>query len=127
MVAMDDASPRRATGTVLPLAPAPDGVELRHLRSFVAVAEELNFGRAAARLYLSQPALSRQIRTLERLIGCDLLRRSTHRVELTIAGEALLERAHRLLHDSTTPSSPPRRSATRSRVAWPRSGSRSST
>ena len=99
MVVMDNASPRRATGTVLPLAPAPDGVELRHLRSFVAVAEELNFGRAAARLYLSQPALSRQIRTLERLIGCDLLRRSTHRVELTIAGEALLERAHRLLHD----------------------------
>lgn len=93
---MDDDGPH---GRVLPLTPAPDGVELRHLRSFVAVAEELNFGRAAARLYLSQPALSRQVRTLERLIGCDLLRRSTHRVELTIAGEALLERAHRLLHD----------------------------
>jgi monoterpene epsilon-lactone hydrolase len=94
---MDDDG--RPAGTVLPLTPAPDGVELRHLRSFVAVAEELNFSRAAARLYLSQPALSRQVRSLERLIGCDLLRRSTHRVELTIAGEALLERAHRLLHD----------------------------
>jgi epsilon-lactone hydrolase len=93
---MGDARP---PAPVLPLTPAPDGVELRHLRSFVAVAEELNFGRAAARLYLSQPALSRQVRTLERLIGCELLRRSTHRVELTVAGEALLERARRLLHD----------------------------
>ena len=72
---------------------------MRHLRAFVAVAEELNFGRAAARLYLSQPALSRQIRALERLLGCELLRRSTHRVELTVAGSALLDRARRLLAD----------------------------
>jgi acetyl esterase/lipase len=79
------------------LPPAPDAIELRHLRSFVAVAEELNFGRAATRLFVSQPALSRQIRALERLVGCDLLRRSTHRVELTLAGEALLDRARRLL------------------------------
>jgi monoterpene epsilon-lactone hydrolase len=78
---------------------APDGMELRHLRSFVAVAEELNFGRAATRLYLSQPALSRQIRALERLVGCDLLLRSTHRVALTLAGEALLDRANRLLRE----------------------------
>src|SRR3954471_101905 len=84
-------------GGVLPLHPAPDAIELRHLRAFVAVAEELNFGRAAARLYLSQPALSRQIRSLERLLGCELLRRTTHRVELTVAGSALLERARRLL------------------------------
>ena len=76
---------------------APDGVEVRHLRAFVAVAEELNFSRAAERLYLSQPALSRQIRMLERLVGCELLRRSTHRVELTIAGEALLDRARAVL------------------------------
>jgi epsilon-lactone hydrolase len=84
-------------GQVLSLPSAPDAIELRHLRAFVAVAEELNFGRAASRLYLSQPALSRQIRALERLIGPDLLRRSTHRVELTLAGEALLDRARELL------------------------------
>ena len=78
---------------------APDGVEVRHLRAFVTVAEELSFSRAAARLYISQPALSRQIRALERLVGCELLRRSTHRVELTVAGSALLDRARRLLAD----------------------------
>jgi epsilon-lactone hydrolase len=78
---------------------APDGVEIRHLRAFVAVAEDLNFSRAAERLYISQPALSRQIRTLEQLMGCDLLRRNTHRVELTLAGEALLDRARRLIAD----------------------------
>ncbi len=84
---------------VLPFPQAPDGVELRHLRAFVAVAEELNFGRAAERLYVSQPALSRQIRGLERLVGCELLRRSTHSVELTLAGEALLDRSRKLLRD----------------------------
>ena len=97
MGAMDD-RPGTQAGRVLPLPAAPDGIELRHLRAFVAVAEELNFGRAATRLYLSQPALSRQIRGLERLVGCDLLRRSTHRVELTLAGDALLDRARELLH-----------------------------
>jgi acetyl esterase/lipase len=84
---------------VLPFPQAPDGIELRHLRAFVAVAEELNFGRAAERLYVSQPALSRQIRGLEQLVGCELLRRSTHNVELTLAGEALLDRSRKLLLD----------------------------
>jgi acetyl esterase/lipase len=97
MAPMDDGSHRG--GKVLALPPAPDAIELRHLRAFVAVAEELNFGRAATRLFLSQPALSRQIRSLERLVGCNLLRRSTHRVELTLAGDALLDRARRLLGD----------------------------
>jgi monoterpene epsilon-lactone hydrolase len=86
-------------GKLLAFPQAPDAIEIRHLRAFVAVAEELNFGRAAARLYVSQPALSRQVRALERLLGCELLRRSTHRVELTLAGEALLDRARRLLRD----------------------------
>ena len=94
---MDDKD--RPLGKVLPLPQSPDAIELRHLRSFVAVADELNFGRAATRLFISQPALSRQIRVLERLVGCDLLRRTTHRVELTLAGEAFLERARRLLGD----------------------------
>ena len=87
------------SGEVLAFPQAPDGVEVRHLRAFVAVAEELNFNRAATRLYVSQPALSRQIRALERLLGCELLRRSTHRVELTVAGSALLDRARKLLTD----------------------------
>jgi acetyl esterase/lipase len=104
MTVMDDGSQQRSTTSwagakVLVLPPAPDAIELRHLRAFVAVAEELNFGRAATRLFVSQPALSRQIRSLERLVGCDLLRRSTHRVELTLAGDALLDRARRLLTD----------------------------
>ena len=84
---------------LLPFPQAPDGVELRHLRAFVAVAEELSFARAADRLYLSAPALSRQIRGLEQLIGSELFRRSTHRVELTPAGEALLDRARKVLND----------------------------
>src|ERR687895_708867 len=86
-------------GRVLAFPRAPDAIELRHLRSFVAVAEELNFGRAAEQLYLSQPALSRQIRALEQFVGCQLLRRSTHRVELTLAGESLLDRARKVLTD----------------------------
>jgi monoterpene epsilon-lactone hydrolase len=84
---------------VLAFPRAPDAIELRHLRSFVAVAEELNFGRAAEQLYLSQPALSRQIRALEQLVGCQLFRRSTHRVELTLAGESLLDGARKVLRD----------------------------
>jgi acetyl esterase/lipase len=88
-----------ATGRLLHLPKAPDAIELRHLRAFVAVAEELNFSRAAERLFVAQPALSRQIRALERLIGVELLRRSTHQVELTAAGEALLSRARPMLGD----------------------------
>jgi acetyl esterase/lipase len=84
---------------VLAFPAAADAVELRHLRTFVAVAEELNFSRAAERLYITQPALSRQIRALERLVGCELLRRSTRRVELTLPGEALLDRARPLLRE----------------------------
>ncbi len=87
------------TGNVIAFPQATDAVELRHLRAFVAVAEELNFGRAADRLHISQPALSRQIRSLEQLVGTELLRRSTHKVELTIAGEALLDRARKVLGD----------------------------
>jgi LysR family transcriptional regulator, benzoate and cis,cis-muconate-responsive activator of ben and cat genes len=72
-------------------------VELRQLRYFVAVAEELHFGRAAARLHMSQSPLSRAIRELERELGLVLFVRTTRRVELTAAGSALLERARRAL------------------------------
>ena len=72
-------------------------VELRQLRYFVAVAEELHFGRAAERLHMSQSPLSRAIRELERELGLVLFVRTTRRVELTSAGSALLERARRAL------------------------------
>jgi DNA-binding transcriptional LysR family regulator len=68
-------------------------VELRHLRAFVAVAEELNFTRAAARLHLGQQALSAQIRQLEDRLGAQLFSRTTRKVVLTPAGRALLKHA----------------------------------
>ena len=72
-------------------------MELRHLRYFVALAEELNFGRAAARLHISQPPLTRQIQQLEEKIGACLFLRTARGVELTTAGKTLLVEAQRIL------------------------------
>jgi DNA-binding transcriptional LysR family regulator len=72
-------------------------VHVRDLRYFVAVAEELHFTRAAERLYVSQPALSKQIRALERQLGTELFRRDRQGVALTAAGAALLPYAERVL------------------------------
>ncbi len=72
-------------------------VHVRDLRYFVTVAEELHFTRAAERLYVSQPALSKQIRALERQLGVELLRRDRHSVALTAAGTALLPHARQVL------------------------------
>ncbi|PWJ52632.1 DNA-binding transcriptional regulator, LysR family [Quadrisphaera granulorum] len=72
-------------------------METRLLRSFVVLAEEQHFGRAAARLHLAQPALSQQLKQLEQQVGARLLDRSTRRVEVTAAGRLLQERALQVL------------------------------
>src|SRR5256714_4435881 len=72
-------------------------MELRHLRYFVAVAENLNFTKAAAKLYLAQPSLTRQIHNLEDELGVRLLSRSKSRVELTEEGRSFLVDARRIL------------------------------
>jgi DNA-binding transcriptional LysR family regulator len=72
-------------------------MDLQALRSFLAVAEHGNFSRAAEALHLAQPAVSQQIKRLERDVGADLLHRSTRRVQLTAAGERLLPRARSVL------------------------------
>jgi DNA-binding transcriptional LysR family regulator len=75
-------------------------IELRPLRQFVAVAEELHFGRAARRLHMTQPPLTQAVQALERALQVQLLQRTRRSVALTPAGEALLAQARRLLREA---------------------------
>src|SRR5215813_904497 len=75
-------------------------MELRHLRYFLVVGEVLNFTKAAARLHVAQPALSRQVQDLEEEIGVDLVRRSPRGVTLTAEGKLFLEDVRELMKRS---------------------------
>lgn len=72
-------------------------MEIRHLVSFLAIADELHFGRAAAKIHLAQPSLSAQLQRLEQSLGVQLVRRSSHEVRLTPAGTAFVSEARRVI------------------------------
>ncbi len=96
MVALSGIRPQR--GARVP-GYAPVAMDLRRLRYFVALAEELHFTRAAQRLHIAQPALSQAVRQLERETGVDLFLRTRRHVELTPAGSVLFEDARKILSD----------------------------
>src|SRR6478752_1052505 len=96
---MNTLNPARTGSLVLSgsAGSAPQGVELRHLRYFVAVADAGTFTQAAERMYIAQPTLSPQIRRLEEMVGTLLFRRRREGVRLTEAGMVLLEESRTVL------------------------------
>lgn len=96
-------------------------MELRQIEVFLAVADELHFGRAAARLHLAQPSVSQQLKRLEREVGVLLVRRDSHRVELTPAGEAFRERV-RIVRAEVAQATAAARSAAAGRMGTVRLG-----
>ncbi|HSV47666.1 MAG TPA: LysR family transcriptional regulator, partial [Ramlibacter sp.] len=84
-------------------------LDLFQLRCFVAVAEELHFGRAAARLHMTQPPLSRQIQLLEHAVGVELLARTSRSVRLTAAGAVLYQEAAAILRRASAAAETARR------------------
>jgi DNA-binding transcriptional LysR family regulator len=100
-----------------PLA-SPQGVELRHLRYFVAVADAGTFTRAAKRMFVAQPTLSQQIRRLEEMVGSPLLQRRREGLRLTRAGVALLEESRAIL-SLVDQGGEPRPAGSRTRAAAP--------
>src|ERR1700730_15677516 len=101
----------------------PQGVELRHLRYFVAVADAGTFTHAAERMFIAQPTLSQQIRRLEEMVGTPLLQRRREGIRLTTAGTVLLEESRTVLSLARQGVSRPRQAAglgrPRLRVAFP--------
>jgi DNA-binding transcriptional LysR family regulator len=95
-----------------PKTAAPGALRLDLLEAFVALAEELQFTRAARRLFLSQSGLSRRISTLEALFGTELVVRTTRSVELTAPGEALLPHAQTILMSACAARDATRRAGT---------------
>lgn len=87
-------------------------IEVRQARYFIAVAEELHFGRAAQRLQMSQPPLSQAIKLLERQLGCELLHRTQRSVALSSAGAVLLEQCRALVRQAETATVATRQAAT---------------
>src|SRR6478752_3145937 len=95
----------------MPVTEATVELDLRLVRYFVAVADELHFGRAAAQLFVSQPALSKQIRKLEDQLGENLLVRDSRHVTLTARGQQFLADARRLLALADSMAQPARRNS----------------
>ena len=81
------------------MAPEPMHIQIRHIRAFLAVARDLHFGKAASRLNIAQPALSRTIQHLEGMLGVQLLERTTRNVQLTEAGRSFCEHGAKILQE----------------------------